>query len=308
MEPDRTDPPAPGGDPGADHPTPGRTGVRPVPVPSTDGVTLTLWDLGGEGPPLLLCHATGFCGRIWEPVARRLADRYRVWALDFRAHGDSDRPRGRPLDWEGFADDVLAVVDHLGGGPLVAAGHSKGGASLVLAEARRPGTFRRMWLYEPVIFPPPPEGEAPSPPGAVDLAEGALRRRPGFPSREAARENFASKPPMSSFHPEALEAYLDAAFSVAPDGSLHLKCRPADESAVYRMGRAHRAFERLGRVRCPVVVARGALSPGPAMVADMVAERLPAGRLEVFEDLSHFGPMEDPDRIAGRIAAAVGGP
>ena len=38
-------------------------------VPSTDGVTLAVHDLGGDGPPLLLCHATGFHGRVWTALA-----------------------------------------------------------------------------------------------------------------------------------------------------------------------------------------------------------------------------------------------
>ena len=40
-------------------------------VDSTDGVVLALHDLGVDGPPLLLCHATGFHGRVWAPLGRR---------------------------------------------------------------------------------------------------------------------------------------------------------------------------------------------------------------------------------------------
>ena len=43
-------------------------------VPSTDGVALALHDLGGEGPPVLLCHPTGFLGMTWAPVGAALRD------------------------------------------------------------------------------------------------------------------------------------------------------------------------------------------------------------------------------------------
>ncbi|MBK9558733.1 MAG: hypothetical protein IPO44_03905 [Candidatus Microthrix sp.] len=33
-------------------------------ITSADGLELALWHLGGEGPPLLLAHATGFAGGL----------------------------------------------------------------------------------------------------------------------------------------------------------------------------------------------------------------------------------------------------
>ncbi|HAQ23705.1 MAG TPA: hypothetical protein DCR10_09150, partial [Acidimicrobiaceae bacterium] len=39
----------------------------------------TAWlDWGGEGQPLVLLHPNGFCAGVYDPLARRLADRYRV--------------------------------------------------------------------------------------------------------------------------------------------------------------------------------------------------------------------------------------
>jgi pimeloyl-ACP methyl ester carboxylesterase len=50
---------------------------------------------GGAGDPMLLAHATGFHGLVWAPVADRLvASGRRVWSIDFRGHGDSDRSPG----------------------------------------------------------------------------------------------------------------------------------------------------------------------------------------------------------------------
>ncbi len=90
------------------------------------------------------------------PDATRLvAEGFHVWSFDFRSHGDSSRsPSGHA--WERFGEDTLAVASHLGlaGDPsLVAAGHSKGAAAMLLAEADAPGTFRRVWTFEPVVIP-----------------------------------------------------------------------------------------------------------------------------------------------------------
>ena len=264
------------------------------------GTELVIHELGGDGPPALFAHATGFHGRVWQPVASRL-NGFRSWAPDLRAHGDSAvGPDG--LRWENFADDLLAVVDELGLDRPLGIGHSKGGAALLLAEERRPGTFRGLWCWEPVIMPPAAGNGAP-----VDgnpLARSARNRRSTFDSYETALRNFASKPPMQAFHPEALEAYVRHGFSAGPDGTVHLKCEPEHEAQVYEMARHHQAFASLGSVTCPVVIARGALEDGgPTAMAGPVAERLPHGRLEVHGDLGHFGPMEDPDAVAASIQA-----
>lgn len=271
---------------------------------SGDGVTVAVHDLGGSGPPVLLAHATGFHGRVWAPLARHLSDRASCWSLDFRGHGDSPPPVGRGFDWSGFADDVLAVVDEVGLDGAFGVGHSKGGAALVLAEAARPGTFAGLWLYEPIVF--PPAGYDPEGPDAEHpLAEGALRRRSSFPSPADAVAHYSGKAAFSALDPEALREYVEHGFAPGEDGEVHLKCRNEWEAEVYRMGGRHGGWDALASVACPAVVACGGDGGPPASVAPAVAERLPSGRLERFEDLGHFGPLEAPARVAGRIAAAL---
>ena len=278
-----------------------------TPIASTDGVTVSLHELGGDGPLLLLAHATGFHGRVWGPCASHLRDR-RCVAPDLRGHGDSVIPEGLTFAWSGFAQDILAVVDHLGGGPLIAAGHSKGGASLLLAEQHRPGTFERLYLFEPIVFPPVVaamqrgEGGEPTNP----LAAGARRRRPTFDSFDAAYENFAAKAPFDALDPAALRAYVDGGFRTQDDGTVTLTCRPENEAQVYEMGSQHDAYEHLAQVRCPVTIGFGVETPfSPATFARPIAERLPDATLDPHPELGHFGPLEDPASIAASIRAAL---
>jgi len=275
--------------------------LNPTSVASTDEVTVAVHDLGdAAGEPVLLAHATGFHGMVWAPLARRLTG-YHAVAPDLRGHGDSPPPVGRGLDWNGFVDDLLAVVDARDLAPLVAVGHSKGGASLLLAEQRRPGTFRALYVYEPVVM--PDDGAVPGPDRQSNpLAEGARKRRERFDSFDAAYDNFRAKPTFAALDPEALHAYVDHGFALEPDGSVRLKCRPEVEAQTYEMAAHHDAFRRLGEVRCPVTVATGSTSEfGPAAFAPAIVAQLPQGRLLTFDDLGHFGPLEDPARIAASI-------
>jgi pimeloyl-ACP methyl ester carboxylesterase len=282
------------------------------PVHSTGQVDLAVWELAGTSSdrPILLAHATGFHAMVWAPLARRL-DGFDVFAPDLRGHGDSGPPMGRGMDWNGFADDVLAVVDAMTAAGLdteglLAAGHSKGGAALILAEQRRPGTFGALYCYEPVVM---PSDAAPPTGGDNDLAESALRRRDVFDSRQAAFDNYVAKPPFSALDPDALRAYVDHGFIDQADGTVRLKCRPETESQVYHLAGQHHAFDRLAEITCPVTIAAGAVSAfGPAAFAHRIAEAIPNGQFVDFPDLGHFGPLEDPAGIAASIRAAFDPP
>ena len=219
-------------------------------------------------------------------------------------------PEDHPLGWDGFRDDVLTVVDELGigGAGLIGVGHSMGGAALVLAEQARPGTFAGLWLFEPIV---PPSGWL----GRVDdeglpnpMADTAIRRRGEFPSAAAALANYASKPPLDHLRADVLHAYVRHGFvplSEDPAGPVRLACRPADEAKVFRGASVHRAFDHLGEVRCPVVVACGEDPAGPRSFVEQVVEALPDGRVHVFPGLGHFGPLEAPDLVASAVAGFV---
>jgi pimeloyl-ACP methyl ester carboxylesterase len=280
--------------------------VPPTRATTPDGVEIAVHELGGEGQPALLVHATGFHGRVLGPLADCLGGRLHCFAPDLRGHGDSGVPAGLEFDWSGFAIDVLTAVDALGLEQPVAIGHSCGGAALLLAEQARPGTFSRLYCFEPVVFPDdlPPSADLSGP-----LARGARQRREVFSSREEAYANYASKPPLSAFDPAVLAAYVRFGFEDLPDGTVRLCCRGENEARVYEKGFRHDAFSHLGEIACPVVIAGGTKSYDftPAALARLV-ERLGKGRLEVLEGLGHFGPLESPETVAASVIRALDPP
>jgi pimeloyl-ACP methyl ester carboxylesterase len=240
---------------------------------------------------------------IWAPLAAHLADVAHSWAVDFRGHGDSPAPASMDFAWDRMVDDVLAVIDDLRITAVKAVGHSMGGAALLLAEMRRPGTFAGLWLYEPVVF-PRSEGV----PASNPMAAAARRRRPWFPNAEAAYANFAAKPPLGSLDPAALRAYVDHGLrpchTADGDHAVELKCSPEVEALVFENGlpAAAATFDRLAEVRIPVTIAASVDGGGPAHAAPLIVDALPHGRLERFR-LTHFGPMEDPAGIAAALRA-----
>jgi pimeloyl-ACP methyl ester carboxylesterase len=277
------------------------TDSTPIEVASTNGVRLAVHDLGGHGETLAVCHATGFHGRAYEPLAAGLRDRFHVWAIDFRGHGASTAPTDGDFSWVGMRDDLLAVADAFGWSHLSAFGHSMGGCTILLAELARPGLVERAYLYEPIIVRAGVEGTMSSPLPAM-----ARRRRARFDSHAEALLRFATRPGLSVLRADALAAYVVHGFVPAADGGVELACAPEDEARTFEANAAL-TTAGLGPIGTHAVVARGLaeVHDFPAQIAPDVAAALPHGSLVEYAHLGHFGPLQDPALLAAEISMAL---
>lgn len=276
-------------------------------LPSSDDVTIALHDYapGSAAGSVLLAHATGFHGRCFDPVVTALGPDFHCWSLDFRGYGDSTLPHDWQVRWSAYGDDALVAARHAAhDAPVVAAGHSMGGAALVMAALREPQWFSALILYEPIIFP----AEYRLHDGPNPLAEGARRRRTTFASRDEAFANYVGKPPLNVFHRDALRAYVDHGFRDDEAGTVTLKCAPEHEARTYESGAIHETWEELRNLAVPVWFVSGEPSPIPpaSLVRPLAAhvQATAAVRCTLVEwtDLGHFGPMQDPGRFAALIA------
>jgi len=93
-------------------------------------------DGGHDGPTLLFIHGSGMSARYWSDQLRALADTARVLAVDLPGHGESDD--APTLSLAHYADVTERLIDALGAWPVIAIGHSLGGAVTVALAARRP--------------------------------------------------------------------------------------------------------------------------------------------------------------------------
>lgn len=105
--------------------------------------------LGPErAPAVLLVHGWGGDGREWSPHAEALADRFRVLVPDLRGHGRSEVPAEGNTPAE-MAEDLAALIQALGTGPVVAVGHSMGGQVVNLLAVRHRHTVRSVIALDP---------------------------------------------------------------------------------------------------------------------------------------------------------------
>src|SRR5215510_2360253 len=97
----------------------------------------------GAGRPLILLHGGLGSGEMFGPVLPALTAQHQVIAPDLQGHGrtaDIDRP----LDVRLMADDIAALIDHLGLDQPDLVGYSLGGWVALHTAARYPAKVGRL--------------------------------------------------------------------------------------------------------------------------------------------------------------------
>lgn len=99
----------------------------------SDGLQLRYVDWGPpDAPAIVALHGLRSFACTWEPVARRLAGRRRLVALDQRGRGMSDWDPRRRYHTASYVRDLEALVDRLRLPTFVLLGHSMGGATALV--------------------------------------------------------------------------------------------------------------------------------------------------------------------------------
>lgn len=102
-------------------------------------------------PPLVIAHGLYGSARNWGVIARRLADRRDVIAVDMRNHGES--PRFATQSYPEMAEDLAQLIGAIGA-PVDLLGHSMGGKAAMQLALTRPELLRRLVVADiaPVAY------------------------------------------------------------------------------------------------------------------------------------------------------------
>jgi pimeloyl-ACP methyl ester carboxylesterase len=251
------------------------------------GVKIYLEDYG-RGTPILAIHGLGGGTWFFNGMARRLADEYRVIAVDLPGTGRSEAPPGR-MSIPAWVADIEDVVLHHVGEPVVLVGHSMGAIIALTAAAAWPGTLRATVFVGGL-----PEAR-PEIKDRLALRIEAVTRggMPGTGTAVAAA-NFATA--TIERQPE-LVALFERLFD-AQDPEAYIRCCRILMQASAAGLPAH--------VKGPCLSISGAgdhYAP-PDLVASFVRE-IPNCRQEVLPDCGHFPFLEQPDAFAAHLRSFI---
>lgn len=259
---------------------------------SVNGIGLR-YEIGGEGPPLLLVAGLGLSSLAWAAVVPRLREGYTVITVDNRGTGRSDVPPG-PYAIDDLGDDTAALLEHLGLGPVDAVGWSLGGSVVQSMLIRHAPALRRAVLLNAF----------PSYTAVQDawLDAGLMLRRGGLDPVAIGMHGMPW-----AFTPRLL---ADHAAAAAQAELARTDPHPTTLAGFEAQAAGLRVYDSradLPRAHTPTLVLAGAedvLTP-VAQSAEM-AELLPRGTLQVLPRGGHGMVLEYPDDTLAAITGYLG--
>jgi pimeloyl-ACP methyl ester carboxylesterase len=241
------------------------------------GTRLACRDFGADGQPVVCLHGLAGHSGEWAETAVGLGAGYRVFAMDQRGHGRSER---RPADVsrDAFVADVAHVITELELAPVVLIGQSMGGNTAFLAAAANPELIAAL-----VVVEASPDGPAP------ELAAQVQRWLAGWPvpfrSSAHAAEFFRSQ----GLAPAAWVAGLEqreGCLWPAFDSTVMVDC-VADLAARDYWGQWR-------QIRCPTLIVCGEHGNFSPDHVQRLADALPEAQTATIFDGGHDAHLDNP--------------
>ena len=253
----------------------------------------------GSGETVLLLHATASAGAQWQALAETLRSDWRVVAPDLYGYGESDPwPGHGPFALAEEAALAEAVLADAGRGPFHLIGHSYGGAVALRLAMQQPGRLLSLVLIEPVAFHLLRQ-EAPSPANR-DLF-GEVREVATLVSGAAASGDYRHAMARFVDYWNGQGAWLRAKPELQGALARHTPKVALDFWAATTESTPRAAYERIA---VPTLILSGARSPRPTRrIAELLAESLPASRLQTIDGAGHMLPLTHRDAVNAAVLA-----
>lgn len=101
-----------------------------------------------DAPPLVLLHGSNQSSHSWDLVSLHFADRFHVYAIDQRGHGDSEWSRDLDYRSDAMALDAEGFIRDVGIDSPIVFGHSMGGRVTLKLARNAPGIAKALVIVD----------------------------------------------------------------------------------------------------------------------------------------------------------------
>jgi len=237
------------------------------------------YEVHGEGAPVLLLHGLGSSTKDWEYQVPALSKDYKVYTVDCRGHGQSEKPKGKytiPL----FTNDVIAFVEKMGLTDLNIIGLSMGGMMAFQFVTDRPDLIKSV-----VILNSGPEFKIKTFKQSMMVWQRKIiMKTMGLPAM--------SKVLAKRLFPEKGQEEVREIF--------YQRWITNDKDAYYRSFLALINWgvkEKLPEIKCPVLVLTADMDYTPVAYKEEYTKLIPKGKVQVIKNSRHTTPFDQPEQL-----------
>lgn len=246
-----------------------------------DSTRLAVADFGGSGTPVLLLHGLAGHAEEWADTASWLTAGHRVFALDLRGHGRSER-RPQEVSLSVLVADTIAAIQRMDA-LVIVVGQSLGGLISIAVAAAQPDLVRALVVVEAS---PTALGASTTDALAAEV-EGELSSWPvPFRTRDDAVAYFGGPSISATAWTEGLEERDDGLW---PRFDIDVVVRMLREAV------GHSQWNAWEQIQCPVLVVRGETGSLTMSDAEEMVRRLPSARLVKVAKAGHDVHLERPE-------------
>lgn len=109
------------------------------------------YEVYGEGKPFFLLHGNGQSSKIFDKLITKLKQNYKVYAIDSRCHGKSDKKF--PISYEMMRDDIITFIKKLNIKKPILYGFSDGGITGLMIAMKDSNLLSKLIVSGPNLTP-----------------------------------------------------------------------------------------------------------------------------------------------------------
>jgi len=237
----------------------------------------------GTGLPVILIHGFPFSRQMWRPQAP-LARTVRLITPDLRGSGESE---GAPSSLDELADDLQALVEHLGLASAVFGGFSMGGYVLFRYLARHADRAKAVLLLDTRAEADTPEGQQRRYDGIARIErEGPVGYLDDFVKLVVSMKTLESRPDLVKVGRALMESRRIASLTAG----LRAMAQRPDSTPL------------LSSISVPALIVVGEDDKAtPVSSARTMQAAIRGSRLVIIPEAGHLSNLEQPERFTAAL-------